>query len=74
MSEDAELLRRWSSEHSETAFAELIRRYVDLVYSAALRQANGNAHQAQDLAQLVFSELARQAPLLIRHPALAGWL
>ena len=37
MSEDAELLRRYATENSEAAFAELIRRHVDLVYSAALR-------------------------------------
>ena len=74
MSEDAELLRRYTTERSETAFAELVRRHVDLVYSAALRLVNGDAHCAQDLAQQVFSELARQARTLARHPALAGWL
>ena len=41
MSEDAELLRCYATENSETAFAELIRRHVDLVYSAALRLMNG---------------------------------
>jgi RNA polymerase sigma factor (sigma-70 family) len=74
MSEDALLLRRYTAEHSEAAFAELTRRHVDLVYSAALRLVNGDAHGAQDLTQQVFSELARQAKPLARHPALAGWL
>ena len=37
MSEDAELLRRYSTERSEAAFTELVRRHGDLVYSAALR-------------------------------------
>ena len=74
MSEDAQLLRRYATERSEAAFAELIRRHVDLVYSAALRQVAGDAHGAQDVTQQVFSELARQAKPLARHPALAGWL
>ncbi len=74
MSEDAELLRRYTAEQSEAAFAELVRRHVDLVYSAALRLVNGDAHCAQDLSQQVFSELARQARTLVRHPALVGWL
>src|SRR5271170_6272645 len=74
MSQDVQLLRRYAAEHSEDAFAELIRRHVDLVYSAALRLVTGDAHGAQDLPQQVFSELARQAKPLSRHPALVGWL
>jgi RNA polymerase sigma factor (sigma-70 family) len=74
MSEDAPLLRRYATEHSEAAFAELVRRHVDLVYSAALRLAGGDAQGAQDLTQQVFSEMARQAKRLARHPALVGWL
>src|ERR1035441_8450404 len=74
MTEDAELLSRYATERSEAAFAELTRRHVDLVYSAALRLASGNVHTAQDVAQQVFTELARQAKSLARHPALVGWL
>ena len=74
MSEDGELLRRYAVEHSDAAFAELVRRYLDLVYSAALRLVNGDAHRAQDVTQQVFAELARQARRLVRHPALVGWL
>src|SRR5438876_1843260 len=74
MNEDAELLRRYATDRSEAAFTELIRRQVDLVYSAALRLMNGDVHRAQDVTQQVFSELARQAKRLTRHPALAGWL
>jgi RNA polymerase sigma factor (sigma-70 family) len=74
MSEDAELLRRYADEHSEAAIAELVRRHVDLVYSAALRLVRGDAHRAQDVTQQVFTELARQSKRLIRHPAPVGWL
>jgi len=74
MSEDAELLRRYAVEHSEAAFTELIRRHVDLVYSAALRLVNGDAHRAQDVTQQVFADFARQAKRLMEHPAPVGWL
>jgi RNA polymerase sigma factor (sigma-70 family) len=74
MSTDAELLRRYASDHSEAAFAELVRRQVNLVYSVALRLVNGDAHRAEDVTQQAFTELARQSKALVRHPALAGWL
>jgi DNA-directed RNA polymerase specialized sigma24 family protein len=54
MNEDAELLRRYAADHSEAAFTELVRRHVDLVYSAALRLVHGDAHRAQDVTQIAF--------------------
>jgi len=74
MTEDAELLRRYVEEGADQAFAELVRRYVNLVYSAALRQLNGDVHLATDATQLVFADLARKAGALRRHPVLGGWL
>ena len=38
---------------SEAAFATLVARYVNLVYSAGLR-FTGNPHHAQEIAQAVF--------------------
>src|SRR5438067_2162438 len=37
MTDDAQLLRRYTQERSEEAFGELVARHIDLVYSAALR-------------------------------------
>ena len=74
MTPDSELLDRYARTRSEDAFAELVRRHVNLVYSAALRQVNGDAHLAQDVAQMVFTDLARKAGSLARRESLTGWL
>ncbi|MFA5262435.1 MAG: sigma-70 family RNA polymerase sigma factor [Opitutaceae bacterium] len=74
MIEDAELLQRYCSDHSEESFAELVRRHMDLVYGAALRRLAGNSHFAEDAAQAVFCDLARKAPALRHHPAIVAWL
>ncbi len=74
MQSDGELLRRYAETRSEEAFAELVRRHLDLVYSAALRQVNGDAHLAQDVAQTVFADLARKAEALSGRAVLTGWL
>jgi RNA polymerase sigma factor (sigma-70 family) len=74
MANDNELLREYARSASEAAFAELVNRHVNMVYSAALREVDGDVHSAQELTQLVFVELGRKAASLVRHPALAGWL
>lgn len=71
---DGELLRRYTETNSESAFAELVERHLPLVYSAALRQVNGDAQLAQDVAQTVFADLARKAASLANRPVLTGWL
>ena len=47
MTDDIQLLRRYAEEGTDAAFADLVRRHVDLVYSAALRYTAGDAHLAQ---------------------------
>src|SRR5688500_244351 len=74
MSADTELLRRYVEQRSEAAFAELVRLHLNLVYFAALRLLGGDAHRAQDVAQTVFTDLARKAATLTHRPTLTGWL
>ena len=74
MNDDTALLRRYADEKSEAAFAEFVRRHLDLVYSAALRRLGGDPHRAADVAQQVFTRLARDAAKLSRHEVLTAWL
>ncbi len=74
MIEDAELLRRYAEDRAEPAFAELVQRHVGVVYAAALRRVGGDAQLAEEVAQTVFTTLARKAGSLAHHPVLIGWL
>ncbi|MFT3784115.1 MAG: sigma-70 family RNA polymerase sigma factor [Nibricoccus sp.] len=71
--DDTELLRRYVREGAEDAFRELVQRYIGVVYHAALRQT-GDARRAEDVAQEVFTLLAKKALVLEEHPVLIGWL
>src|SRR5882724_2544789 len=71
--DDTELLQRYAREDSEEAFATLVTRYVNLVYSAALRKT-GNPHAAEEITQAVFIILARKADRLRERTILSGWL
>jgi RNA polymerase sigma factor (sigma-70 family) len=74
MTGDAELLGKYAAFGEESAFGELVRRHLPLVYSAALRQVAGDTALARDVAQTVFIDLARK-PRSVRQPKLlAGWL
>lgn len=70
---DQQLLREYAGERSERAFAELVRRHVDMVHSAARRMV-ADEQLAEDIAQAVFVALAQNAGRVAGHPVLAGWL
>jgi RNA polymerase sigma factor (sigma-70 family) len=72
--EDSDLLRRYAADRSEAAFGELVRRHLTPVYAFALRQCGGDAHLAEDVAQMVFTALARKAASLTGRQTLGGWL
>jgi RNA polymerase sigma factor (sigma-70 family) len=70
---DMELLRDYDRRGSEEAFAALVRRHLNLVYSVSLRHV-GAAAQAEEITQAVFVILARQAGRFGPNSILEGWL
>lgn len=71
MASDKALLRRYAGNRDAEAFAELVRRYAGLVYAICLR-ITGSAHDAEDIAQECFMQLAQNAATI--RSSLAGWL
>src|SRR5258706_1877792 len=71
--DDHQLLAEFAATEAETAFAELVRRHIGLVYSTALRSA-GNTHAAEEISQAVFIILAQKSGKLSSRVALSGWL
>ena len=70
---DMDLLRQYADGNSDAAFAALVSRHVDLVYSAALRKT-GNPHVAEEITQAVFIILAQKAGRIVDKTILPGWL
>lgn len=71
---DSELLSDYALERDEAAFQQFVERYLDFVYSTALRRLNGDKSGAEEVTQNVFLVAARKARALAAHPAVAGWL
>jgi len=74
MTDNRTLLAEYANHGSEPAFRELVARYLDLVYSTAVRLVNGDTHRANDVVQTVFTDLARLAGTLSPEVMLGGWL
>ncbi len=70
---DFELLQSFVRQGEQTAFADLVRRHVDLVFGTALRKV-GDAGAAQEVAQNVFVALARKAWRFAPDDSLPAWL
>jgi RNA polymerase sigma factor (sigma-70 family) len=71
--DDHSLLRQYAEQNSEPAFAAIVSRHVDKVYSAALRHTR-NAHAAEEITQAVFVILAKKSGRLGAKVILSGWL
>jgi RNA polymerase sigma factor (sigma-70 family) len=71
--DDITLLRQYTDNGSESAFAALVERHLNLVYSFALRRV-GNPLAAEEIVQAVFIILARKAKSLGARTVLTGWL
>jgi RNA polymerase sigma factor (sigma-70 family) len=74
MIEGEQWLAEYAQTGSEAAFREVVERYVNLVYSAAIRLVNGDTHLAEDVTQKVFADLAGMARKISRDVKLGGWL
>jgi RNA polymerase sigma factor (sigma-70 family) len=74
MTDSQRLLADYAVHGSEPAFRELVSRYLNLVYSTAVRLVDGDTHLADDVSQIVFTDLARLARTLPKEVMLGGWL
>lgn len=71
--DDSALLRQYVESQSDEAFATLVTRHINLVYSVALRRTN-SPENAEEIAQAVFIILAKKAKQLRHEKALSSWL
>jgi len=74
MTAHRQLLADYAESGSEEAFRELVAAYIGLVHGSALRLVNGQSQLAEDIAQTVFTDLARQAKTLSPEVMVGGWL
>jgi RNA polymerase sigma factor (sigma-70 family) len=70
---DSELLDQYVSRGCQEAFAQIVHRYMDMVYSVARRHVC-DLQTAEDVAQAVFIILAKKAGRLRGRESLGGWL
>lgn len=66
--------RRYAESGDEEALRSVIREYLPMVYSIALRQTFGDTLLAQDVAQETFCIFAKKAGGLPRATVISAWL
>lgn len=70
---DFALLQRFARHGEQAAFADVVRRHLDLVFATALRKLE-DPGAAQEVAQNVFSVLARKVWQFAPDDSLPAWL
>jgi RNA polymerase sigma factor (sigma-70 family) len=70
--DDITLLKQYA-EGDESAFTLLVERYINLVYSTALRHIRNPSH-AEEITQAVFIVLTKKAKSISPKTILSGWL
>ena len=71
--DDMELIGQYARQNSEQAFATLVNRHLNLVYSAAVRQVR-SPQLAEEVCQSVFLDLSRASKQLKLDTILSAWL
>jgi RNA polymerase sigma factor (sigma-70 family) len=70
---DRELLKRFSGERDEHAFAEVVRRHGPMLLRLCRRVLH-SGHDAEDVCQAAFLLLAQKATSIRWRDSVAGWL
>ena len=71
--DDHSLLKEFAQNQSQDAFRELVDRHLRMVYGAAHRIVR-DVHLAEEVAQNVFTLLAKKAAGIVPPQVVAGWL
>jgi RNA polymerase sigma factor (sigma-70 family) len=71
---DVERISLYRAHRRPADLEPVIRRHLDWVHAAALRQVGADPHLAADVTQAAFLALATRPPRMKDDAALAGWL
>lgn len=70
---DGQLLERFAARNERAAFETLLRRHGAMVLEVS-RQVLHNHHDAEEVFQVTFLALARQASTIRKHASVGSWL